>query len=126
MQNTLDFAIGLRKWLIQQLFLPRPQLLRVLWFSDADETTGKYHFEQYIGHPWYIKPTLARRWHLKSCLLWLTGGYIPSEKGRRFRPEGYRILDLGPVSLEGKGTVEMEAAKVTIRSMQGCPFYRKQ
>lgn len=78
---------------------------------------------QYIGHPWYIKPTLTKRWNLKSWVLWLTGGYIPSKYLPEYRPEGYRIADLGPVSLEGKGIDEMQGAKQKIMTrFPGCPF----
>ena len=124
-QNTLNMAMGLRKRLIRNLFLPRPEIMRVLWFTlKADSVTGRYHLEQYIGHPWYIKPTMARRWSPKSCLLWLTGGYVPSETYREYRPEGYKIAEIGPVSLEGKDIDEMEIAKVGILRAQKCPFLR--
>ncbi|KAL9106299.1 MAG: hypothetical protein Q9227_008634 [Pyrenula ochraceoflavens] len=126
-QKTLRLAIGLRKLILRNLFLPRPEFMRVQWFTPAaDDFTGKYHFMQYIGHPWYIKPTLSRRWNFNSWLLWLTGGFVPSEKRREYRPEGYAISDLGPVALEGKGREEMDAAKNTIRRIQGCPFHQSQ
>ena len=126
-QRTLHLSVAVRKWLIRNLFLPRPTFMRVLWFTPTpDSTTGKYHFMQYIGHPWYIKPTLTRRWNLNSWLLWLTGGFMPSEKRSEYRPEGYNISHLGPVSLEGKGANEMEAAKPAIRRVQGCPLFMHQ
>lgn len=98
--------------------------MRVLWFSDADPVTGRYHFEQYIGRPWYIKPTLMRRFKFNSWLLWLTGGYLPSNDQPQYRPEGYKINELGPTSLEGKGLDEMENAKLAISKAQGCPMFR--
>jgi hypothetical protein len=123
-QTTLDTAVAIRKFLLRHLFLPRPHFMRKVWFSEANPQTGKYHFEQYIGHPWYIEPSFGRRWNLKSWLLWATGGYVPSTSKTQYRPEGYLIPDLGPVKLEGQGMDEMEAAKPAIRSIQGCPFYR--
>jgi len=78
---------------------------------------------QYIGHPWYINPTLGRRWNLNSWLLWLTGGYVPSSQRPEYRPEGYKIAELGPASLEGKGLDEMEKRKPIIaQKFRGCPF----
>ena len=126
-QQALHLAITFRKYILSNLFLPRPQFLRVLWFTPTpDETTGKYHFMQYIGHPWYIKPTLTQRYNLNSWLLWLTGGFVPSDSKPEYRPDGYKINELGPVSLEGKGIDEMEAAKPLIQRLQGCPFYSHQ
>ena len=48
---------------------------------------------------------------------------MPSETQRQYRPEGYKIADLGPVALEGKGVEEMQPAKDKIRKLQRCPFY---
>lgn len=48
---------------------------------------------------------------------------MPSKYLPEYRPEGYRIAELGPVSLEGKGIDEMQGAKQRIMtSFQGCPF----
>ncbi|KAJ5173597.1 uncharacterized protein N7500_001528 [Penicillium coprophilum] len=123
-QTALEAVVTVRKFLIRHFFLPRPDFLRSRWFtSEPDPSTGRYHFMQYIGHPWYIKPTLIQRWGLKSWVLWFTGGYIPSKYLPEYRPEGYRIADLGPVSLEGKGADEMRDAKQRVMTrFQGCPF----
>lgn len=123
-QTVLEAAVSLRKFLLRHFFWPRPDFLRVLWFTpEPDPSSGRYHFMQYIGHPWYIKPTLTRRWNLKSWILWLAGGYVPSASHPEYRPEGYRIAELGPVSLEGRGINEMQGAKQRILTkFQGCPF----
>lgn len=123
-QIALEVAVTLRKFLMRHFFLPRPDFLRVLWFTpEPDASTGRYHFMQYIGHPWYINPTFTQRWSLKSWALWLTGGYVPSNHLPEYRPEGYRIAELGPVSLEGKGVDEMQGAKQRIMTrFGGCPF----
>jgi hypothetical protein len=123
LQAALNIGIGLRKFILKHLLPPRPGFMRMPWFSKADRETGKYHFEQYIGKPWYIKPTFARRWNIQSWLLWLTGGYVPSSSQMEYRPEGYTIPELGPARFEGKGLEEMEVAKSAIRKIQGCPFY---
>lgn len=48
---------------------------------------------------------------------------MPSKYLPEYRPEGYRIGELGPVSLEGKGIDEMQGAKQRIMTrLQGCPF----
>lgn len=120
---TVSVGIALRKFVLKHLLLPRPQSMAMPWFSEIDPTTGRSLFEQYIGYPFYIKPTMLRRWGWKSWLLWLTGSYVPSSNKPEFRPEGYKIPDLGPAVFEGKGREEMEAAKTAILRMQGCPFH---
>jgi hypothetical protein len=125
-QTTLNLGIFLRKFILRYLCPPRPQSMRPQWFSKADPKTGKYHAEQYIGLPWYVEPSLRRRWNLNSWLLWLTGGHVPSKSTPEYRPEGYRIQELGPVQLEGKGLKEMEAARDVISKLQGCPFHMKR
>lgn len=48
---------------------------------------------------------------------------MPSKNLPEYRPEGYRIAELGPVSLEGKGIDEMQDEKQKIMTrFQGCPF----
>ena len=125
MKWTLAGAIAIRRFIIQHMLLPRPPSSRMRWFSDeADAKTGNYHFEQYIGHPWYIKPSWERRWlRLNSWLLWLTGGYVPSITQNEYRPEGCKLAELGPVRFEGKGKEEMDAAREAIAKMQKCPFH---
>lgn len=124
MLTAVKATVTLRKFLIRHFFLPRPDFLRSRWFtSKPDSSTRRYHFMQYIGHPWYIKPSLTQRWNFKSWMLWLTGGYVPSNHQPEYRPEGYHIAELGPVSLEGKGIDEMQRAKQRVMTrFQGCPF----
>ncbi|KAJ5730016.1 uncharacterized protein N7483_004524 [Penicillium malachiteum] len=126
-QTALDMVVILRKFLIRHIFLPRPESLRSHWFTSDVNALGRYHFMQYIGHPWYIKPTLTRRWNFNSWVLWLTGGFVPSKYLTEYRPNGYQISELGPVSLEGKGIDEMQSDKQRIGTMlQGCPFSHLQ
>ncbi|KAJ6014657.1 hypothetical protein N7540_009248 [Penicillium herquei] len=124
-QTALYTAIILRKFLIRHFFLPRPHFFRSRWFTSEPDASGRYHFLQYIGHLWYINPTFKRRWNFNSWVLWLTGGYVPSKYHPEYRPEGYRILELGPVSLEGKGRDQMWSEKQKIEKKfqtLGCLF----
>ncbi|KAL2398838.1 ER-bound oxygenase mpaB' [Exophiala dermatitidis] len=123
-QMTLEIAVLLRKYMIRFFFLPRPEFFRVSYFTATpDPLTKRYHTMQYIGHPWYIKPSLARRWNINSWLLWLSGGYIPSTHDNRYHPEGYRIPEVGPASLAGQGVDEMLDTRVRIlRTVKSCPF----
>lgn len=123
--TALELGISLRKLFVRHLLPPRPWSMRALWFTDADPRTGNFHAAQYVGHPWYVEPTLRRRWNLNSWLLWLSGGYVPSSSTPEYRPEGYEIQKLGPVQFEGKGLEEMKVARDAILKLQGCPFHAK-
>jgi hypothetical protein len=125
---SMSTAVAVRKFLIRHFFWPRPDFLRVGWFTqEPDPVTGRYHFMQYIGHPWYINPTLSQRWRFKSWLLWLTGGFVPSQDLPEYRPQGYKLAELGPIALEGKGIDEMREGKQRIMTgFQGCPFPHKR
>ncbi|KAJ5732694.1 hypothetical protein N7493_004175 [Penicillium malachiteum] len=87
-QKALDTAVILRKFLIKHFLLPRPHFLRSRWLTSEPDPSGRYHFLQYIGHPWYINPTFTRRWNFNSWVLWLTGGYVPSKYHPEHRLKG--------------------------------------
>jgi hypothetical protein len=122
-EDALGYIIAFRKAVLRSLSLPRPRFMRVLRLSDADSKTGKFHAKRYIAHPWYISPSIGQRWSLKSWFLWITGGYVPSSTYSEYRPEGYRINELGPIQFEGHGLGDMEIASHMIREIQGCPFH---
>ncbi|KAH9843354.1 NAD(P)-binding protein [Teratosphaeria destructans] len=107
----LDLLVDIRRMIVRHLFLPRPYFLRQRWFSDEPTIDGRYHFAQYIAHPWYIKPTWSKR---------IVGGAVPGDEGDKYCPHGYKIAELGPQNLCGKGDVEMDQTRRRLAS--GCPF----
>ncbi|KAK3615931.1 hypothetical protein LTR56_026296 [Elasticomyces elasticus] len=73
------------------------------WFSGELNADGRFNFEQYIAHPWYIRPTLYNRWSLNSWLIRMVGGSVPGDEGLKYYPQGYIVTELGPENLRGKG-----------------------
>ncbi|KAK4897311.1 hypothetical protein LTR27_004831 [Elasticomyces elasticus] len=107
--SVLKVVVLLRKLLVRHFFLPRPYFLRKRWFSDELNADGRFNFEQYIAHPWYIRPTLYNRWGLDSWLIRMVGGSVPGDEGLKYFPQGYIITELGPENLRGKGEHDMQA-----------------
>jgi hypothetical protein len=57
-------------------------------------------------------------------MVWLVGGVVPGEG--KYHPEGYRICELGPDVLVGKGEVEMGKTREELRIRRtGCGFARR-
>jgi hypothetical protein len=123
--RVLDVLVEVRKALLRNLFLPRPFFMRATWFTPLDRDTGRANFCRYIAHPWYVQPSFFSRWGPKALLLRLVGGAVPGSP--KYRPEGYRIHELGPSELVGKGTAEMEQTKKDLRARRvGCVFSRSK
>lgn len=72
---------------------------------------------RYVAHPWYIRPSLSARWGLKALLLRLVGGVVPGDE--KYFPGGYRISELGPDALLGKGDEEMDRTRSNLRAKRG-------
>ncbi|KAF1832410.1 NAD(P)-binding protein [Decorospora gaudefroyi] len=101
--HLFNTAIHVRKWALRNLFLPRPYCLRVKWFTEMNGHSGRAHFCSYTAHPWYIKPSFSARWGPKALILRAFGGMVPGNQ--KYCPDGYRIRELGPEELVGKGDV---------------------
>lgn len=117
--------ISIRKFLLRNLTLPRPEGRRVRLLSDTpDPTTGLHTANFWIVEPWYVKPTFWNRWGLKAILSRLRGGAVPVENGP-WRDGGYDLRTIGPAAQEGRGREEMEAIFEALKGTEyalGCPF----
>lgn len=76
------------------------------------------------GAPYYVRPTLLRRWGPEAWASRLQGLPVPGDEGGKYHPHGYTIPEVGPDSFAGKGA---EKARETIARLQesrtgGCPF----
>lgn len=51
---------------------------------------------------------------------------VPGDEGDKYRPNGYKISEVGPDSMRGKGADYMRASKEKLvdERMKGCPFGR--
>ncbi|CAF9921181.1 MAG: hypothetical protein HETSPECPRED_004457 [Heterodermia speciosa] len=114
-----------RKLLLRYLTLPRPDSLRNLWIEPThDSRSRRYHLYDYLAHPWYIKPTLRRRWGPGAWITRLLGYKVPGDDGDKYHPDGYTIAEIGPRELSGKGLEEMSKTRLRLTSADfgGCPF----
>jgi hypothetical protein len=122
--TILTHIFTIRKFLLRNFFLPRPWFLRYTIVSEnPDPITGRYHLSEYESEPWYVKPTFFARHSPLSWFRWVIGGSYPGD-GRQYKPEGYKIFEVGPKKLEGKG-VEVCAGmrdRLLGSGRGGCPF----
>ena len=76
--------------------------------------------------PYYVKPTL---WNRYGPLAWSNramGLPLPGDDGNTYFPQGFKVDEVGPRSLSGRGATFAEEAKekVTKMRMNRCPFIR--
>ncbi|KAF2182243.1 hypothetical protein K469DRAFT_637108 [Zopfia rhizophila CBS 207.26] len=119
----VSFALHARKLFIRHLLPPRPYFMRFRTVSDGpDPKTGRYHQTIYEAEPWYVKPTLYNRYNLAAWFRWLLGKPYPGPK--KFKPEGYDILELGPLNLENSGQDECKETRERLMGAGrgACPF----
>jgi hypothetical protein len=119
--------LTLRAWSVRYTHLPRTSWSRVKYFSaEADPKTGKYYAEQYVSHPWYIKPSVASRWSWEAIRTRMWGGLLPGDDGDDYHPDGYHIAEIGPNTMKGKGEAEMAVIKAQLKERRmatsGCPM----
>ena len=111
--------------MIRYLALPRPDALRNHWIQPVgDNRNAKYLLYDYLAHPWYIQPTLRRRWGPSAWLSRLLGYQVPGDDGDQYHPAGYTITDVGPQAFIGKGGKEMDETRARLGRADrgGCPF----
>ena len=123
-ESAIEKALLLRKLVLRHLALPRPEFMRKKYVSDEPEANGRYSSREYLSHPWYVKPTLKRRWGMKAWTTRLLGRKLPGDDGNKYSPEGYAITEVGPAKLTKSGLREMEADLDRIRASRpgSCPF----
>ena len=125
-QSIINNIMMIRRWCIRHLFFPRFEFQRKKYVADdADPVTGRYSSQEYLSHPWYVKPTFKRRWGTKAWLTRLLGRKLPGDDGNRYAPEGYKLEEVGPTATRGKGGKEMSQDQEQLfASNRGrCPFH---
>ncbi len=121
----INGILGARRIFLRYLALPRPEWMRKEYMSkEADPVTGRYSSNEYLSHPWYVKPTFRRRWGPTAWVTRLLHQNIPGDDGNKYCPEGYRITEVGPSTQKGKGTEEMKEIENHLMEQRrgGCPF----
>ncbi|KAL9080240.1 MAG: hypothetical protein Q9157_000962 [Trypethelium eluteriae] len=113
----------IRRFFLRHASLPRPEFLRKDYIAHQPEGgTDRYNLKEYLSFPWYVKPTLERRWGPRAWLLRLIGRKLPGDDNDMYAPEGYLIEEVGPASQRGKGVDHMENTKLRLRGRGDCPF----
>lgn len=87
---------------------------------------GRIALRIWEGAPYYVRPTLWRRWGPEALASRLLGLPLPGDEGEKYYPRGYTIPEVGPDIVAGKGA---KNAKETVAELQktrtgGCPFVR--
>jgi len=96
-RRALEFGLGVRKYFVRHLMLPRTSTLQVFGEENEDGYRPMMFWEI---EPWYVASS-------KSCS-WMHSAYtrffgLPVAGDAKFRPEGYKLQEIGPKHLEGKG-----------------------
>jgi hypothetical protein len=115
--------VRIRRFILRHLALPRPWFLsQERTIHSPDPTTNRYHQSGYQTFPYYVKPSLWKRYGPNTWLFWILGAPLP---GNEFRPEGYLLEEIGPEKMEGMGKEWMvEERKVVEGKIRegACPF----
>lgn len=119
-------VLVVRRLLLRFFALPRPEFLRKQYIPSApDKVTGRFNSIKYLCHPWYVKPTIGKRWGPTAWMLYLFGRKLPGDDGNKYAPEGWKFSEIGPQAFKGKGIGEMEATRSRLNKENrgGCPFF---
>ncbi|KAL9034914.1 MAG: hypothetical protein Q9214_006825 [Letrouitia sp. 1 TL-2023] len=122
----LSIALTARKIFLRYFSLPRPFWFRARDVSDHLSEHKTFYQPKYDGAPYYVKPTLWSRWGPRACIDRLMGLPVPGDEGPKYHPEGYKILEVGPELMQGKGAESMREAVKRLRKRRtgACPFTR--
>jgi hypothetical protein len=108
----LNLALAVRKYFVRYLMLPRYSTLQVFGEENAAGYRPMLFWEI---EPWYVASS-------KSCS-WLYSVYtrffeLPIAGDSKFKPEGYKLQEIGPKYLEGKG----EEVLSFVKKNKACAF----
>ncbi|KAF1940220.1 hypothetical protein EJ02DRAFT_456273 [Clathrospora elynae] len=100
-QSFLCFLLDVRKYLVRYFMLPRYSTLQVFGEENAAGYRPMMFWEI---EPWYVASSKNTNW-LYSAYTRFFG--LPIAGEAKFRPEGYKLQEIGPKNLEGKGGEEV-------------------
>jgi hypothetical protein len=111
--SLLKFSLAVRKHFIRHLMLPRYSTLQVFGEQNAAGYRPMFFWEI---EPWYVADA-------KSCS-WVYRAYtrlfgLPMPGDAKFRTKGYKLEELGPKHLEGKGGEEVMSF---VKKNKACSF----
>ncbi|KAL8692432.1 MAG: hypothetical protein Q9218_002532 [Villophora microphyllina] len=123
LNQVLTVVSGTRKLLLQYFLLPRMFPVEEMEKPAAD---GKRSLRIWDAAPYYVKPTFWRRWGPGALVSRLLRIPLPGDEGDKYRPQGYRLADVGPDRMLGKGADIVRETVGELRKTRtgGCPFVR--
>ncbi|KAI9725360.1 MAG: hypothetical protein M1828_003210 [Chrysothrix sp. TS-e1954] len=121
----VDSLLKLRKLLLRYLALPRSEMLRKDYAAELDKSSGRLYAKEYLSYPWYVRPTLMRRWGPRALILRLLQRKLPGDDGNSYAPNGFIVTEVGPKQKKNRGLKDMEQDELRIREQwkQACPFH---
>lgn len=109
----VEVLVQLRRFMLRHLALPRSPRRSKHYIASGPSKldSERYHALRYRGFPWYIAPvsSISLKARLKD----------QPPPGPLYRSDGYKILELGPDELQGKGELEMAQMARSIREARG-------
>ncbi len=101
--------------------------MRAHYMTAEPTKDGTYYTLKYDAAPYYVKPTFVQRWKPGAWYSWLMGLPLPGDEGLKYSPGGYRIPEMGPESMRGRGGdfVMRVAEELESSRTGGCVFARK-
>lgn len=111
--HFLSFLLTIRKHYVRHLMLPRYSTLQVF---GGENTAGYRHMMFWEIEPWYVPSSSGCNW-LYKAYTHLFGLPIPGDT--KYRPEGYKLHEIGPENLEGKGG---ENVMSFVKANKACAF----
>ncbi|CAA9964242.1 hypothetical protein PTMSG1_07601 [Pyrenophora teres f. maculata] len=100
-RSFLCLVLALRKYFVRHLMLPRYSTLQVFGEENAAGYRPMLFWEI---EPWYVASSKQCNWFYR---MYTRVFGLPVAGDAKFRPEGYRLQEIGPKHLEGKGGDEV-------------------
>ena len=124
--SLVSTLFTIRRFFIRYLHFPRPSFLRVQNVAEEISKDGNHYLQRWESAPWYVRPTLWNRYGAAAWISWSLGLPVPGDEGGKYWPRGYKIQEIGPDRMRGRGEeyVRESKEKLVAERMKGCPFAR--
>ncbi|CAI6233664.1 unnamed protein product [Periconia digitata] len=99
--TCLCAALAVRKYIVRHAFLPRTKTFQVFGDANAEGFRAMSFWEI---EPWYVASEKSGNW-LRAAYIKLFG--LPRAGDEKYRPQGYKLHEMGPKGLEGRGGEEV-------------------
>ena len=118
----MEVLLILRKAILRYALLPRLSSQRARNLSDELNEHERYHLKAYDNSPLYFRASIWERWSLQASALYLLGKPVPRDTERIYHSKGYKVIDIGPERMIGKGTLSITKARLEARLKEPVHF----